>query len=156
MKLRTLFGTASIILFTSLFLLPPQVYAVSCEEVVRELNANLSPRIDEQELIEVLKNLNSTHEKNLPPQFVTKQQARSEGWKPGRDLWSVSTLKGSSIGGDRFNNREGRLPGRKWREADLDYKGGHRGSKRLIYSSSRERFVTVDHYRTFTAVPVCR
>ena len=68
----------------------------------------------------------------------------------------MSTLRGSSIGGDRFRNLEGRLPDKKWREADLDYKGGHRGAKRLVFSWDGERFVTVDHYNTFVEVPACR
>ncbi|MHB8137821.1 MAG: ribonuclease domain-containing protein [Smithellaceae bacterium] len=133
-----------------------QAYAQSCEKVVRSFNVQLSPRIDEQELVEILRNLNSTDNKKLPAKFVNKREARSWGWKPGRDLWSVRDLYGSSIGGDRFNNREGQLPYNKWREADLDYKGGRRGAKRLVFSQDGERFVTVDHYRTFMEVPQCR
>jgi guanyl-specific ribonuclease Sa len=74
------------------------------------------------------------------------------------DLWKVKNLKGKSIGGDRFGNRERQLPdgGRKWREADLDYKGGQRGAKRLLYSDDGLRMVTVDHYATFREVPACR
>ena len=48
------------------------------------------------------------------------------------------------------------LPYGQWREADLDYKGGHRGAKRLIFSREGRRFVTVDHYRTFTEIPACQ
>jgi len=135
---------------------PAQAYAQTCETVVRDVNVRLSPRIDEKELIEIIRNLNNTHNKKLPAKFVNKKTARSLGWKPGRDLWSVSSLRGSSIGGDRFQNREGRLPDQKWREADLDYKGGRRGAKRLIFSQEGKRMVTVDHYNTFTEVPRCR
>jgi hypothetical protein len=124
--------------------------------VVHAVNAQLSPKIDEQELAEVLRSLNSTNNKKLPPKFVIKQEARSQGWRPGKDLWSVSTLRGSSIGGDRFKNLEGRLPKNRWSEADLDYKGGHRGGKRLVFSQDGKRFVTVDHYNTFVEVPACR
>jgi guanyl-specific ribonuclease Sa len=60
------------------------------------------------------------------------------------------------MGGDHFKNLEGRLPDIQWREADLDYKGGHRGGKRLILSQDGKRFVTVDHYKTFMEVPACR
>jgi ribonuclease T1 len=133
-----------------------QVHAESCEKVVHAVNARLSPKIEPQELIEMLRSLDSTQNKKLPPKFVTKQEARSKGWKPGKDLWSVRALKGSSIGGDRFKNLEGRLPGRKWREADLDYKGGHRGGKRLLFSTDGLRLITVDHYKTFVEVPACR
>jgi len=129
----------------------------SCQAVVSELNQSISPKIDEKELVSVLKALNETHHKRLPAKFVTKRQARKLGWKPGRDLWDSEALVGKSIGGDVFSNREGRLPdGRRvWREADLDYHGGHRGPKRLIYSDDGLRSVTVDHYNTFKAVPPC-
>lgn len=136
--------------------MPAQVLAESCETVIHVVNVQLSHKIDEQEIIEIVRSLNGTNYKKLPPRFVTKQEARSQGWKPGKDLWSVRTLKGSSIGGDRFKNLEGRLPDKNWREADLDYKGGHRGGKRFIFSRNGQRFMTVDHYKTFVEVPACR
>lgn len=132
-----------------------QAYAQSCEKIVRSVNVRLSPRIDEPELVEVLRYLNATNHKQLPPGFVSKREARARGWKPGRNLWSVNGLKGSSMGGDRFHNREGQLPYDQWREADLDYRGGRRGAKRLVFSRSGDRFVTVDHYKTFLEVPPC-
>jgi ribonuclease T1 len=102
--------------------------------------------------------LNPSRNKSLPPKFVTKKQAKKSGWKPGRDLWESKSLEGKSIGGDIFSNREGHLPDGKriWREADLDYRGGHRGPKRILYSDDGLRAVTVDHYRTFKEVPPCR
>ena len=149
--------TRPIIIFLLMGLfLQTQAQAQSCEKVIHEVNVRLSPKIDEQELIEILRGLNRSNNKIIPPKFVTKQEARSQGWKPGKDLWSVSILRGSSIGGDRFKNLERRLSDNKWREADLDYKGGHRGGKRLIFSRDGERFVTVDHYKTFVEVPSCR
>ncbi len=138
------------------FCMQQQAHAESCEKVVHEFNSRISPRIDEQELVEIIRSLNSTGNRKLPYRFVTKQQARSQGWKPGQDLWSVRALKGSSMGGDRFNNREGRLPDKKWREADLDYKGGHRGGKRLVFSTDGTRSVTVNHYKSFNEVPSCQ
>jgi hypothetical protein len=144
-----------LVLFISIFL-TAQVYAESCEKVVHAFNVRLSSGIDEQELTEIFRSLNKTNNKKLPPKFVSKREARSRGWHPGKDLWSVSALKGSSMGGDHFKNMEGQLPYNKWREADLDYHGGHRGGKRLIFSADGARFVTVDHYRTFTEVPPCR
>jgi len=146
----------AIVVILIILLLPALAFAESCETVVHALTARLSPKIDDQELVEMLRSLNSTDNQRLPPKFVTKREARSQGWKPGRDLWSASSLRGASIGGDRFNNREGRLPNRPWREADLDYKGGHRGGNRLIFSRDGERYVTVDHYRSFVEVPACR
>ncbi|PKN18100.1 MAG: ribonuclease [Deltaproteobacteria bacterium HGW-Deltaproteobacteria-6] len=136
--------------------LSTEAVAGSCEKAVRDVNVRLSSAIDEPELIEILRSLNSTNNKKLPMKFVSKRAARSQGWKPGKDLWSVRSLRGSSIGGDRFRNLEGRLPDHKWREADLDYKGGHRGGKRLVFSPDGMRFVTVNHYQTFTEVPPCR
>ncbi len=132
--------------------------AASCEETVRKLNVSLDPRIDEEELVLVLRTLNDTRNQRLPARFVTKSRARKLGWEPGEDLWACGRLKGKSIGGDSFGNREGRLPKgkRSWREADLDYKGGRRGPKRLVYSSDGQRWITVDHYRTFQEAPPCR
>jgi ribonuclease T1 len=144
-----------ILLFVSLSAVT-RVQAASCEKVVSAVNAQLSSKIVEQELIEMIRSLNHTNNKKLPPKFVTKNKARSEGWKAGEDLWSIGSLKGSSIGGDLFKNLEGRLPDNKWREADLDYKGGHRGGKRLIFSRDGRRFLTVDHYRTFVEIPACQ
>ncbi len=133
-------------------------FAQQCEEVVRELNRSLHPRVDEGELVGILRALNESGNKSLPPKFVTKKQAKRMGWKPGRDLWESRELGGKSIGGDLFSNREGRLPDGKriWREADLDYKGGHRGPQRIVYSNDGLRAVTVDHYRSFKEVPPCR
>ena len=113
------------------------------------INAQLPSTINQQELIEMLRSLDQTNNKKLSPKFVTKHEARSRGWKAGEDLWSREGLRGSSIGGDQLKNLEGRLPNNKWWEADLNYKGGHRGGKRLIFSRDGRRFVTVDHYRTF-------
>jgi len=146
----------SIVLFLISFGLLSQAYAASCEKVVSAVDSQLMSKIDRQELTEILRQLNETKNRELPPKFVNKREARSRGWKAGRDLWSVDGLRGSSIGGDQFKNLEGNLPAGKWREADLDYKGGHRGGKRLIFSRDGRRFVTVDHYRTFVEIPTCQ
>jgi len=95
----------------------------------------------------------------LPACYLTKRAARDRGWRPGTNLWQVAP--GTAIGGDRFSNREGRLPAAyRYVEADLDYRGGHRGAKRLVFArSTRGRWrlwVTVDHYRTFVRVPAPR
>ena len=90
----------------------------------------------------------------LPPRYLTKAEAERRGWQPGQDL--CRSVPGGAIGGDRFGNREGRLPakpGRRWTEADLDYACGKRGAKRLVFSDDGLRYVTVDHYATFHAVP---
>jgi len=136
----------------------PPVRAERCETVVGELNRSLHPKVDERELFVILKVLNESHNRRLPPKFVTKEEARKLGWNPGSNLWGYDRLRGKSIGGDIFGNREGKLPNgkRTWREADLDYKGGKRGAKRLLYSDDGLRMITVDHYKTFKEVPPCQ
>ena len=49
------------------------------------------------------------------------------------------------IGGDKYKNRDGRLPdapGSVWYEADFDYTGGYRDDCRLLYSNDGLIFVT--------------
>ncbi len=94
----------------------------------------------------------------LPGCYLAKRAAEAKGWRPGGDLWRVAP--GAAIGGDRFGNREQRLPAQydgRYREADLDYAGGHRGADRLIYVDRGEgtwlQWVTVDHYRHFFELP---
>jgi ribonuclease T1 len=90
----------------------------------------------------------------LPERYLTKDAAARAGWKPGEDL--CRTAPGKAIGGDRFGNRERRLPvasGRTWYEADLDFACGRRGAKRLVWSSDGLIYVTTDHYQTFRRVP---
>jgi hypothetical protein len=140
---------------------PPSGYSMpapSCETAVHELSGKLPAAINEAELVETLRSLNQTGNRRLPSKFVTKKVARSAGWQPGRSLWEVPELRSKSLGGDRFGNYEKQLPNgkRKWREADLDYRGGHRGPKRLIFSTDGLRVVTVDHYQTFMEVPACQ
>ncbi len=88
----------------------------------------------------------------LPKNFITKNKARDLGWdsKAG-NLWDVTDQM--SIGGDRFGNYEGLLPdakGRTWKECDVNYEGGYRGSERILYSNDGLIYYTDDHYKTFT------
>ncbi len=86
--------------------------------------------------------------------YLDKNAAEKAGWRPGTDLCRVAP--GKAIGGDRFWNREGRLPAaanRRWTEADLDYACGRRNAKRLVFSNDRLIFVTIDHYESFREVP---
>jgi hypothetical protein len=139
---------------------PAAVFAAPpCPAVVNELNSRLDQPIDEKELVAIIRSLNASKNTTLPEKFVTRKEAQRAGWKPGMDLWSVPALRGKSIGGDRFGNYEDKLPGGKaksWREADLGYKGGKRGAKRIVFSKDGLRMVTVDHYKTFTEVPSCK
>ena len=91
----------------------------------------------------------------LPPNYITKSEARELGWEGG----SVEKYKeGAAIGGDSFGNREGLLPeanGRSYTECDIDTDGyGSRGSRRLVFSNDGLYFYTSDHYETFSEVIV--
>jgi hypothetical protein len=92
----------------------------------------------------------------LPENYLTKEEARDLGWdaKEG-NLWEVAP--GASIGGDYFGNFEELLPEdpqRDYHEADIEYDGGHRNAKRLIYSNDGLYFYTEDHYETFEELEV--
>lgn len=148
---------ASLAYASVLALLSPLALAQpDCAQAAAMLNQYAGRSIDEHELDSILNTLNRSQNRQLPDKFVTKRAAQAVGWQPGSSLWSMPTLHGKSIGGDRFGNREHRLPAGQWREADLDYRGGHRGSKRILFSSDGRRYVTVDHYRTFVEVLACR
>ena len=86
----------------------------------------------------------------LPDNYMTKKEARALGWSGG----SVERLApGYAIGGDRFGNREGRLPAaedRRYYECDIDTLGeDSRGAKRIVYSNDGLIYYTEDHYETF-------
>jgi hypothetical protein len=58
-----------------------------------------------------------------------------------------------STGGDRFYNKERLLPeasGRIYTEADIDYSGGSRNAKRIVFSNDLLIFYTSDHYASFS------
>jgi hypothetical protein len=88
---------------------------------------------------------------HLPPNYVTKGEARRKGWEGG----NVEKILGNgyAIGGDTYSNREGLLPkaqGRKYYECDIDTVGyKDRGSRRIIYSNDGLIYYTHDHYEHF-------
>ena len=91
----------------------------------------------------------------LPPNYITKNEAQALGWEGG----SVEKYKeGAAIGGDTFGNREGLLPaagGRKYTECDIDTHGySSRGSRRLVFSNDGLYFYTSNHYESFSEVTV--
>lgn len=90
----------------------------------------------------------------LPQNYITKKEAMKLGWKSkSYDLWDVAP--GKSIGGDRFGNYENRLPnksGRTWKECDIDYKGGNRNAKRIVFSNDGLVYYTNDHYNSFEKI----
>ena len=89
---------------------------------------------------------------HLPSNYITKDEAEDAGWKT-EGLSLDEACPGKSIGGDRFGNREGKLPkakGRTWYECDIDYHGGRsRNAKRILYSNDGLIYYTEDHYKTF-------
>ena len=88
---------------------------------------------------------------HLPSNFISKTKARKAGWvNTEGNLWDV--LPGKSIGGSEYHNDDGQLPdarGRTWTECDIDYQGGYRGEKRLVFSNDGLIYYTPDHYETF-------
>ncbi len=91
----------------------------------------------------------------LPPNYITKDDARDLGWEGGTP---EKYRAGSAIGGDHFGNFEGLLPkasGRSYTECDIDTNGkSSRGAKRLIFSNDGLYFYTDDHYESFTELYV--
>ena len=87
----------------------------------------------------------------LPSNYISKAGAKENGWVDEQgNLQEV--LPGMSIGGDRFLNAEGRLPekdGREWKECDVDYSGGFRNGKRIVWSDDGLIYYTEDHYESF-------
>jgi len=92
----------------------------------------------------------------LPDNYLTKNEAGDLGWNNKKgNLHKVAP--GCSIGGDRFGNYEGILPdkkGRKWTECDIDFDGGYRNGKRIVFSNDGLIYYTDDHYETFTQIKV--
>ena len=92
----------------------------------------------------------------LPENYITKREAQNLGWDNRKgNLWQVA--EGCSIGGDRFGNYEGALPdekGRRWTECDIDFDGGYRNGKRIVFSNDGLLYYTGDPYQTFDEVQV--
>lgn len=82
----------------------------------------------------------------LPGNYITKSQAESQ-YGDYNDI-----PRSMNIGGDRFQNREGRLPsGYTYYECDIGTSGGsNRGSRRIVFTTSGIVYYTSDHYKTFT------
>jgi len=129
-------------------LIPPALAQPSSEQSSADFARRIGLR-DVQRFIATVTSLRETG--HLPPFYVTKEEARANGWHGG-GLCSV--LPGLEIGGDPFRNFGGQLPpGHQYFEADLDETCRSRGPKRLIYSPDGPIFVTTDHYQTFVPVP---
>ena len=92
----------------------------------------------------------------LPSYYVTKSEGKKlYEQKTGKTFvkWNFNphTTLGVMIGGDYFDNREGKLP-TAYYEADVDYFGNNRGTNRLVYSSGCNIYYTTDHYKTFSKI----
>lgn len=137
------------LVLAALFLVASPAFADEAQwrRFARELRLD-----DVDRFVETVRSVRETG--RLPAHYIDKRAAERLGWRPGADLCRIAP--GKMIGGDRFGNRERRLPeapGRRWTEADLDYDCGRRNARRLVYSSDRRVFVTLDHYETFREVP---
>lgn len=87
----------------------------------------------------------------LPSNYVSKKQAKEMGWVASKGNL-LKVCEGCSIGGDKFTNREKKLPtkkGRQYYECDIDYEGGNRNAKRIVFSNDGLIYYTDDHYNTF-------
>nr|WP_315522588.1 ribonuclease domain-containing protein [Olegusella massiliensis] len=99
----------------------------------------------------------------LPPNYVTKKEARKQGWYGGNPS---NVIPGAAIGGDYFGNYEGALPklpkGESYRECDIDTdESKSRGERRLIYVDDGDSsngagpyYYTEDHYDSFAEVQI--
>ncbi|SIS37064.1 ribonuclease [Chryseobacterium shigense] len=85
----------------------------------------------------------------LPDYYISKNEARKLGWNPSKgNLCDV--LPGRAIGGDKFSNREKRLPGdEKYYEADVNYRCGNRNADRIIFTRNGDVYLTKNHYKSF-------
>jgi hypothetical protein len=95
----------------------------------------------------------------LPDNYVNQSEGKalyeSETGKTF-SKWNFNpwTTIGVMIGGDTFGNREGLLPKGSYHEADVDYSGKNRGTKRLVYQSDCVIYYTADHYETFKKLEI--
>lgn len=91
--------------------------------------------------------------RKLPPNYITKAEAKQLGWKDKGTLDQVAP--GKSIGGDRFSNYEKILPDapeRSWKECDIDYVKGNRNAKRICFSNDGLIYYTSSHYQDFEKI----
>ena len=88
----------------------------------------------------------------LPEYYITKSQAKALGWRTKKGNLAEIAPE-NMIGGDIYQNDDGKLPGapgREWYEADISYVSGFRSKcDRILYSNDGLIFVTKDHYETF-------
>lgn len=97
----------------------------------------------------------------LPHNYVGKNEGKKLYEAQGNTFskWNFNpwTTLGVMIGGDNFDNFANdadnyhkTLPEGKYHEADVDYSGKNRGTKRLVYKPDCIIYYTADHYETYT------
>lgn len=135
-----------------LLLLAPQAFAKTITVDAADYGVEESGWYDTMEEVAIY----LTFFEELPDNYLTKKQAQALGWESRKgNLWDVAD--GCSIGGDRFGNYEGLLPdakGRKWTECDIDFDGGYRNGKRVVFSNDGLIYYTSDHYESFDEIEV--
>ena len=95
----------------------------------------------------------------LPSNYVSKAEGQKlYESKTGKtfEKWNFNpwTTIGVMIGGDTYSNSEGLLPKGSYHEADVDYSGKNRGTKRLVYQSNCVIYYTADHYENFSKLEI--
>ncbi|MBQ9973945.1 MAG: minor capsid protein [Oscillospiraceae bacterium] len=90
----------------------------------------------------------------LPDYYITQSEAIQCGFIPVLGNLS-SVAPGKMLTKGTYKNRNEHLPqvpGRTWKEADINYLSGYRGPARILFSNDGLLFVTYDHYQTFQAI----
>ncbi len=86
----------------------------------------------------------------LPKYYVTKNEAKSSGWRQSKS--PENYIPDKMIMGGIYHNKNDHLPnapGRIWYEADINYYEGKRNGHRFLWSNDGLMFVTYNHYETF-------
>ncbi|HAI81732.1 MAG TPA: ribonuclease N [Chryseobacterium sp.] len=109
-----------------------------------ESSGNIDELTEEKLVIDYVK-----ANRKLPDYYITKGEARSQGWVASEgNLCDV--LPGRAIGGDKFSNREKTLPtGVQYFEADVNYNCGRRNADRIVFTKNGDVWLTHDHYKSF-------
>lgn len=123
---------------------PVVEYGAANEHSVNVVQQSIDRLTEEKTVVSYVK---QSHK--LPPFYITKTEARNQGWDPAKgNLCEV--LPGKAIGGDRFSKREGSLPKNElYYEADVNYHCGNRNGDRIVFTKTGEVYLTRDHYKNF-------
>ena len=107
-------------------------------------NQTIDELTNEKTVIDFVK---QNHE--LPNYYLTKNEAKKLGWLASKGNL-CEALPGRAIGGDKFGNREKKLPkGEQYYEADVNYNCGNRNADRIVFTENGEVWLTKNHYKSF-------